>query len=248
MSTERPRRWLGPATAPTPYLPRRPGPLPRLRRPLPRHLPRLFGPQNADRIVELRTARRFEEARAMSAGRSGRRWTRAARPSSEAVRRQYAEMFAAFPTPTYVTYGNVDIPALWPEYAGPGTTVLDGERVEIGGLRLRLRRRRPAHPDAHPVRDRATRSTPQGRGRRRGGRAVHPHPAGRAGADATTRSPAASSAAARPCWTRSAGPGPATPCSATSTSRWPAGCGSGRPNASTSGTSASRDAPACCEW
>lgn len=48
-------------------------------------------------------------------------------------RKQYAELFAAFPTPTYATYGNVDVPPLWPEYAGPGTTVLDGERVEIGG-------------------------------------------------------------------------------------------------------------------
>ena len=50
-----------------------------------------------------------------------------------AVRKQYAELFAAFPTPTYATYGNVDIPRLWPEYAGPGTTVLDGETAEIGG-------------------------------------------------------------------------------------------------------------------
>ena len=49
------------------------------------------------------------------------------------MRKQYAELFAAFPTPTYATYGNVDMPPLWPEYAGPGTTVLDGERVEIGG-------------------------------------------------------------------------------------------------------------------
>lgn len=50
-----------------------------------------------------------------------------------AVRKQYAELFGAFPTPTYATYGNVDIPRLWPEYAAPGTTVLDGQRVELGG-------------------------------------------------------------------------------------------------------------------
>ncbi|MEW2575540.1 metallophosphoesterase family protein [Streptomyces syringium] len=93
--------------------------------------PELFGVENADRIVELRTARRFEEARELSR----RLWDGTDRDSAveKAVRGQYAELFAAFPTPTYATYGNVDIPGLWPEYARPGTTVLDGERAEIGG-------------------------------------------------------------------------------------------------------------------
>jgi Icc-related predicted phosphoesterase len=93
--------------------------------------PELFGVANADRIVELRTARRFDEAREL--GRS--LWAGVDRDAAieAAVRRQYAEMFAVLPDPTYATYGNVDIPSLWPQYAGPGTTVLDGERVEIGG-------------------------------------------------------------------------------------------------------------------
>lgn len=98
--------------------------------------PDLFGVENAHRLVELRTARRFEEARAL-----GRRlWGDIEREGGgrmavieAAVRRQYAELFAAFPDRTYATYGNVDLPHLWPEYARPGTTVLDGERVEIGG-------------------------------------------------------------------------------------------------------------------
>ncbi|MFB7633285.1 metallophosphoesterase [Streptomyces sp. NPDC056149] len=98
--------------------------------------PDLFGAANADALVALRTARRFDEARAL-----GRRlWAEldASGASREevieaAVRRQYTDLFAAFPTPTYATFGNVDMPRLWPEYAGPGTTVLDGERVEIGG-------------------------------------------------------------------------------------------------------------------
>jgi Icc-related predicted phosphoesterase len=51
-----------------------------------------------------------------------------------AVRRQYAELFAAFPAPTYATYGNVDLPRLWPEFERSGVTVLDGETVELGGL------------------------------------------------------------------------------------------------------------------
>ncbi|MFE9306965.1 metallophosphoesterase [Streptomyces sp. NPDC088353] len=95
--------------------------------------PDLFGVENADRIVALRTARRFTEAREFGArlwaGIDGDRAT----VMEQAVRKQYAELFAAFPTPTYATYGNVDMPALWREYAREGTTVLDGQRVEIGG-------------------------------------------------------------------------------------------------------------------
>jgi Icc-related predicted phosphoesterase len=95
--------------------------------------PDLFGTENADLIVELRTARRFEEARELGARLWGGIGADRASVIEQAVRKQYAEMFAAFPTPTYATYGNVDMPPLWPEYAGRGTTVLDGERVEIGG-------------------------------------------------------------------------------------------------------------------
>ncbi|MET7382428.1 metallophosphoesterase [Streptomyces sp. NPDC005526] len=110
--------------------------------------PDLFGVENAHRLVELRTARRFAEARELGArlwaGIDGDR----AAVIERAVRKQYTELFAAFPTPTYATYGNVDMPPLWREYARPGTRVLDGERVEIhgrvfgfvgGGLRTPMR-------------------------------------------------------------------------------------------------------------
>ncbi|MEV5507024.1 metallophosphoesterase family protein [Streptomyces orinoci] len=94
--------------------------------------PELFGTANADRLIELRAARRFTEARELTRSL----WAGIDRETAveQAVRKQYAELFAAFPTPTYATYGNVDIPRLWPEFARPGTTVLDGERAEIGGL------------------------------------------------------------------------------------------------------------------
>ncbi|QIP86899.1 metallophosphoesterase [Streptomyces sp. Tu 2975] len=95
--------------------------------------PELFGVENADLIVQLRTARRFEDARELGRRLWGELDIDRETAIEAAVRRQYAELFAAFPTPTYATYGNVDIPALWHEYARPGTTVLDGERVEIGG-------------------------------------------------------------------------------------------------------------------
>ncbi|OEV01667.1 metallophosphoesterase family protein [Streptomyces oceani] len=96
--------------------------------------PDLFGVAHTERYVELRTARRFAEAHELSA----RLWSGVDRQTAveSAVREQYARMFAAFPEPTYATYGNVDIPALWPEYAEPGTTVLDGSTAEIGGLRF----------------------------------------------------------------------------------------------------------------
>lgn len=96
--------------------------------------PDLFGTENASRMVALRTALRWDEARALDRELWGGLGIDRGTAIEAAVRRQYAELFAAFPTPTYATYGNVDIPALWPEYAGPGTTVLDGATAEIGGL------------------------------------------------------------------------------------------------------------------
>jgi len=37
------------------------------------------------------------------------------------VRAQYAELFEAMPEPAYLTYGNVDVPAFWPDYLRPAT-------------------------------------------------------------------------------------------------------------------------------
>lgn len=96
----------------------------------------LFGTAAVATLVGLRTARRFDQARDYSrelwAGFGGDRQS----VIDEAVRRQYAELFAAFPTPTYLTYGNVDLPHLYPEFARAGVTVLDGQSVEIGGRRF----------------------------------------------------------------------------------------------------------------
>jgi Icc-related predicted phosphoesterase len=95
--------------------------------------PDLFGAVAARELISLRTAQRFDEATAMSrrlwAGLDGDPGARL----ESAVSRQYARLFAAFPTPAYLTYGNVDIPRLWSEHLRPGLHVLDGERVELGG-------------------------------------------------------------------------------------------------------------------
>jgi Icc-related predicted phosphoesterase len=92
----------------------------------------LFGADAAARLIALRTERRFDEAREFSAGL----WQQVDDRRTvieQAVRRQYAELFAAMPTPTYLTYGNVDIPSLWPDYVHDGVQVLDGERIELDG-------------------------------------------------------------------------------------------------------------------
>jgi Icc-related predicted phosphoesterase len=91
----------------------------------------MFGADAASRLIMLRTERRFDEARTFSrelwSGVGDRRTA-----IETAVRRQYAELFAAMPTPTYVTYGNVDVPPLWPEFAREGVYVLDAETTKIG--------------------------------------------------------------------------------------------------------------------
>lgn len=95
----------------------------------------LFGPEAVAKLVELRTAGRFAEARDWSRSL----WARL--PDSRAamdaaIDEQYAALFAAMPTPTYATYGNVDIPARWAAHAHAGVQILDGAVAEIGGLRF----------------------------------------------------------------------------------------------------------------
>lgn len=94
----------------------------------------LFGAENADTLIALRTRKRFDEARDFSrrlwASLDGDAW-----PHIEgAVRRQYQALFAAMPTPAYLTYGNVDVPQLWAEHLRDGQRVLDGETVRLGDL------------------------------------------------------------------------------------------------------------------
>lgn len=93
----------------------------------------LFGQAAAEKLIALRNAKRFDEARAWShqlwAGLDEEPGTVIARK----IREQYGALFAVMPDPTYLTYGNVDVPALWPDYVKPGHTVLDGQTVEIGG-------------------------------------------------------------------------------------------------------------------
>jgi len=96
----------------------------------------LFGADNVAKFAELRRSRQPHAtaafARSLWSGLDN-----AADRIEELVRDQYAALFGALTAPAYATPGNVDTPALWPEYAPPGVTLLDnGETADIGGLRF----------------------------------------------------------------------------------------------------------------
>jgi Icc-related predicted phosphoesterase len=95
--------------------------------------PDLFGAEAARQFIDLRSAQRFDEARQLS----GHLWAGLdgdPRAHVEAAAsRQYDELFGALPSPSYLTYGNVDIPQMWASHLRPGQRVFDGERAEIGG-------------------------------------------------------------------------------------------------------------------
>jgi Icc-related predicted phosphoesterase len=94
----------------------------------------LFGAQAAREFIALRTAQQFDAAREFSSMLWASLPGEPAATINAAVAAQYAELFDAMPTPAYLTYGNVDIPRLWAEHLRAGHQVLDGGRVEIGGL------------------------------------------------------------------------------------------------------------------
>jgi len=99
----------------------------------------LFGAEHTRAYIQARTANRFDEARELSQ----KAWAGRGITDPEArgtvmramVRQQYEELFEAMPTPAFLTYGNVDIPDLWPEYLRDGQQVVDGAVVEVEGLR-----------------------------------------------------------------------------------------------------------------
>ncbi|MFC7720622.1 metallophosphoesterase family protein [Nonomuraea recticatena] len=192
--------------------------------------PELFGADQAERFIALRTAKRFDEARAMSA----RLWASLEGDPREhierIVRRQYESLFAAMPTPAYLTYGNVDLPRLWGDYLRPGLHVLDGQTVELGGLRfgfvgggLRTQYRTP-----YEISDEEFAAKVEAVGEVDVLCCHIPLPCPNC---STTWWPGATSAAARRPWPPSGGPSRATRCSATSTSRSTPARGSAGPSA-----------------
>jgi Icc-related predicted phosphoesterase len=98
----------------------------------------LYGAEHAREYIDLRTARRFDEARALTAGIAARltadRGTDLRTLTEEAIRKQYAALFGALAEPAYLTYGNVDVPRLWECFHKPGHQVLDGGRAVVDGV------------------------------------------------------------------------------------------------------------------
>jgi Icc-related predicted phosphoesterase len=98
----------------------------------------LYGAENAWEYIDLRTQRRFDDARQLTAriaaNLTAERGTDLRTLTDEAIRKQYAAMFGALAEPAYLTYGNVDVPRMWSGYLKPGHQVIDGGRAEVGGL------------------------------------------------------------------------------------------------------------------
>ncbi|MTD53531.1 metallophosphoesterase family protein [Amycolatopsis pithecellobii] len=95
----------------------------------------LFGPEKVSAFARLRREGTRDETIAYSRSL----WATLDDPAAaveEAIREQYATLFAALSAPTYATPGNVDSPDLWTEFARDGVTVLDGAVAEIGGWRF----------------------------------------------------------------------------------------------------------------
>lgn len=95
----------------------------------------IFGAEAVGEFVRLRTERRFAEARTFTRSLWARVEDRDAAIAA-AVREQYGKLFAAFPTPTYLTYGNVDVPSAWPEHLRDGLFMHDGTTAELDGWRF----------------------------------------------------------------------------------------------------------------
>lgn len=95
----------------------------------------LLGPDAGAEFAALRKEHRFADLRAVGA-RLMTDVEHMATAVTDAARAQYAELFAVMPTPAYCTYGNVDMPRLWPEFVDEKRRMFDAEVVEIGGWRF----------------------------------------------------------------------------------------------------------------
>lgn len=94
----------------------------------------VFGPEVVGRFAELR--RTDPRAAGQYAGQLWASLDDPRRVVADAIHEQYAKLFAAMTAPTYAIPGNVDAPDLWPEHRTEGVSFVDGEIVELGGLRF----------------------------------------------------------------------------------------------------------------
>lgn len=101
----------------------------------------VFGADVTADYIALRTAKRFDDARTLTAA-AWERLSGSADPSTRMQRfvpiinRQYEQLFAALPDSALLTFGNVDIPSLAAPYLRGEQRVLDGEVIEVAGVRF----------------------------------------------------------------------------------------------------------------
>ncbi|MDQ4026259.1 MAG: metallophosphoesterase [Actinomycetota bacterium] len=103
-------------------------------------LTEVFSVETVSEVVDLRTAGRIEEARAVMRERSRGREDEIRTQIGRLVTRQYEEVFAALPDPTYLILGNVDNPALAEAFAKrtPAARLVTAGVVELEGERFGL--------------------------------------------------------------------------------------------------------------
>lgn len=102
---------------------------------------KIFGSKFAAEYIRLRLNKQFDKAREMTA----KAWEQRVEQTGEEDRfklmsklaaEQYDEILGCLPEPAFLTFGNVDIPQLGQKYLRPGHTVVDGDVVEVGGVRI----------------------------------------------------------------------------------------------------------------
>lgn len=94
-----------------------------------------FGREAVIEAAGLRARGRFEEARqALRRGAGDEQETR--ERFLALARKQYEQVFDAFPDGSFVTYGNADVPDLVRAMERPGVRIVDGEAVELDGQRF----------------------------------------------------------------------------------------------------------------
>jgi Icc-related predicted phosphoesterase len=101
-------------------------------------LAEVFEVEAVERVVELRTEGRVEEARAVMRVRSAGREEEISEAIGVRVRAQYERVFTALAEPTYLILGNVDNPAIAGALAvqTPAVHYADGLTAELEGERF----------------------------------------------------------------------------------------------------------------
>lgn len=96
----------------------------------------IFGVEAVEQVLGLRAQGRFDEARAVMAKRREGREDEIATSFRTLLEGAYREVREALPKTTYVIGGNVDPPGMLDRIAGGGIELVDGQVLEIDGLRV----------------------------------------------------------------------------------------------------------------